>query len=300
MTLFRSGAVANGPDATQWAGAAILLLATALWGTTFALGKDALDHVSPAPMLTARFVVAAIIFLPFLRLDPRLWIAGLELGILEWGGYALQTIGLQYTTPGRSAFLTAMSVIFVPLFAAATGRRIDRVIWGTAIAGFIGAGLLSYDGSPPNLGDAWTVLCAACWGIYILRLEHHSPNFTPRALTAVQLVIVAAACAVWMGIERPTTDFSSFPWLTILYLAIAATALTTWLQTLGQRRVSAPRSAVIFTVEPVFATAFVFLWHGELPGSRGWIGSGLIVAAALVCALRKPSARIDPLRADQM
>lgn len=121
-------------------GVLLLSLTTFLWGTTFVVTKAVLGRFPASQLIFARFLIAAILFLPFLRFGRRLWLAAIELGVLLWLGYATQTIGLQYTTVSRSAFITALHVILVPVLVALLGRRLrsdlDR---GDLGAGWCGA-----------------------------------------------------------------------------------------------------------------------------------------------------------------
>ena len=205
----------------------------------------------------------------------------------------MQTIGLQYTTVSRSAFITALFVVFVPVVAAAAGRRSRGVVWVAGVVAMIGVGLLSGDGLPVNRGDLWTLGCAVVWAVYIFRLEGYAARLPSLPLTAVQLGVMAVATGVWTVCERhPAAPApSAFPWAAVLYLGLFATAATTLLQTLGQKSVSAAQAAVLYTLEPVWASVFAFLILRERPGPRGWAGMALILAAALLTQL--PQRRSD-------
>src|SRR5688572_21802048 len=158
---------------------AILLAVTLIWGTTFVATRWLVAGDKPALSAGAlvfwRFMIAALLFTPALlgrRREPGLWRAGLELSFWLWCGFATQAIGMVYTTASRSAFVTSLNVVFVPVLTALAGRRVGWVIWAAAVAALGGAALLSYDGSTPNRGDVWTLGCALAYAIYIFRLEH--------------------------------------------------------------------------------------------------------------------------------
>src|SRR5690349_13276059 len=113
----------SSPNSHTTRGVAILTATTLIWGTTFVVTKESLNGQFPASDLVfARFLVAGLTFLPFLRGGRKLWLAAIELGVLLWLGFALQTIGLRYTTATRSAFFTSMHVILVPAFSGLLGR----------------------------------------------------------------------------------------------------------------------------------------------------------------------------------
>ncbi len=281
----------------HWAGVIILIIATIIWASTFVVTKQAVGnlHVPPSVMMAARFGVAVLLFLPFFRGGRRLWLVGLEVSLWEWLGYATQTIGLQYTTASRSAFITCLSVVLIPLFHWATGKPILRRVWLAAVLAFVGVGLLSYDGSAANRGDLWTLLTAAFYGYYIVRLEKVSDQFPSLPLTALQLLGVLLLSSGWAGVQHPAWTFK-IPWPAVIYLGIAATALTTFLQTLSQRWITAPEAAIIFTLEPVWAAGFAFVILHERFGMQGWIGGGLVLMAALLS--QWPGRQLPPAQAD--
>ncbi|RIL08496.1 EamA family transporter [bacterium] len=285
-----------GPHA---AGIAALLVVTLLWGTTFAVIKGAVTHVAPLHLTLARFAIAGSIFLPWVVRSRHAWGAGLELGGWLFLGYATQAVGLRYTTASRSAFITAASVVLVPLLITAAGRRVPRSVSVAALVALAGVGLLSWDGSPPNVGDAWTLVTAAAYAVYVVRLEAHALAVDTRRLTAVQLWSVAMFAALGVLAGRAVGGPSAVgappaippsAWAAVAYLALAATAVTTWLQAAGQRRVTAPEAALIYTLEPLWAALFAYWWLGESLGRRGLAGAALVVAAMLLSQwpIRRP------------
>ena len=224
----------------QYAGWLLLNLVTVLWGSQHAIIKLALDdtsaHTSPAELNLTRFVIAAAVFVMAAFVPSRdredspvqgdgasaeaqgsapedthqrdiedrrgvgVLKAGTELGMYTFAGYAMQSIGLQYTSASRSAFLLYLNVKLVPILGLLLyGRRIAGKTWlnvGVALAGTV---LLGYDGSPPNTGDAWSVAAAAASALFILRLEGAAQQYDPAKLNAVSMTTVSALCALWLG-----------------------------------------------------------------------------------------------------
>ena len=265
-------------------GVPLIVATTLLWGSTFAIVKTQVrSTVTPDTLVAGRFVLAAVVLLPFVRGGRRLWTAAAELGVLLWAGYATQTVGLRYTTVGRSAFLTTAAVALVPVYTKLAGGRVGRFVWPAAAVAVAGVALLGGDAiaGPPNRGDAWTLACTLVWSAYIYRMERHAAVLPPAALTAAQVIVVAALSVAWAILRRsPILPGVGYPWLAIAYLGLATTALTTWLQTLGQRFVPAAEAAVLFTLEPVFAAAFGWVLLGDRLGPAGLAGGGLVLAAA--------------------
>ena len=266
-----------------------LNLATLFWGSTFVLVKDSLQNLSAGQINLVRFAVATLFFIPFLfNRDRKLWQAGLELGVYLWIGYFTQTLGLQYTSASRSAFITTLYVVLLPLLLGILGQRLGWAVWLSAGLAIAGVGLLSYDGSPPNLGDLWTVATAVSYAVYIWRLGHLANRFRTLPLTGIQMLCITLLSLLWVGWERPSWDWAGFPYFSILYLGLIASALCIWLQALGQRTVPAPQAAIIFALEPVYASAFAFFLLGERLGLQGLIGAGFIIGATLMNQIRSP------------
>ncbi|RIH87173.1 DMT family transporter [Calidithermus roseus] len=265
-----------------------LNVATLLWGTTFVVIKQSLESLSASQITLARFAVAALCFVPFLlRLERRVWRAGLELGFYLWLGYATQAIGLEYTTASRSAFITTLYVVILPMFLGLIGHKLRLPVWAAAMMAIAGVGLLSYDGSPPNLGDVWTLGTALAYTFYIWRLEHFVAvrSYPTLPITGVQMLGVALLSGLWVAWEGPGWSASGFPYAQMLYLGLVATALCIWLQALGQRTVPAPEAAIAFTLEPVYAAIFAYFLLGERLGVQGLVGGFLILGATLVSQL---------------
>ncbi|MEZ0347237.1 MAG: EamA family transporter [Thermus sp.] len=271
------------------AGLLALNLLTLIWGTTFVVVKGAVGEMAPSLLVLLRFLVASAFFLPFaLRLPKGIWGPGLELAFWLLLGYASQAVGLLYTSASRSAFITALNVVLVPLLLSLAGRRV-RGVWLAAFLAFLGVGLLSYDPQQPplNVGDLWTLLTALTYALYIVRLEVHAKAYPSLPLTAVQVLGTALLALPWALGEGVRLE--GVPWGAVLYLGVVATALTTWLQTWGQRRVPAPQAAILYTLEPVWATLFAYLLLGERLGLTGLLGALLVVLATSLAIRRSPA-----------
>ncbi len=264
-------------------GALLLVLLTVVWGSSFAVIRGAVAGFPPSLLVLLRFLVAAAIFLPWLRGGRGLALAGLELGFWLVVGYGTQAVGLLYTTAGRSAFITALSVVLVPLFAGLLGRPVPRRVWVGAGLALLGVGLLTFEGGPPNVGDLWTLFTALSYAIFILRLEDYARTLGAGRLTLAQVFGVLLWAFLWVGLERPAA--AAIPWPAVLYLGVVATALATWLISAGQSRVTAAEAAVIYALEPVWAALFAYLLLGEALGAQGILGAALVLFAILYSQL---------------
>lgn len=266
-----------------------LNLLTLIWGTTFVVVKGAVAEVPPGLLVFWRFLVASAFFLPLLlRLPPGAWGPGLELAFWLFLGYATQAVGLEHTSASRSAFITALNVVLVPLLLSLAGRRVGGV-WLSALLALLGVAFLSYDPRQPplNAGDLWTLLTALAYALYIVRLEVHAKAVPSLPLTAIQVLGTALFALPWALAQGVRLE--GVPWGAVLYLGVAATALTTWLQTWGQGHVPASQAAILYTLEPVWATLFAFLVLGERLGPSGLLGAALVLLATLQAIRRSPA-----------
>ena len=304
------------PAIEPWQAFAALNAATLIWGSQHALIKDVVADASPSSTNAARFLIAAVAALPWLpgapwrATEPRAagastaastWGAGFELGCWSFLGFALQAVGLQYTSASRSAFLLYLNVKLVPLIALVLyGRRSPLRTWASAALAFGGTALLSYDGGPPNVGDLWSVAAALASACFILRLEEAALASAAPAeeLNAATIVSSAALTTCWAaadvyllpgggGGERAAQLAASLAEnaLPLLYLALVTTAAAQWLQTLGQSRVNAQDAALIYALDPVYAAGFSWLLLGETLGPQGYAGAAVVLAAVLLSRL---------------
>ncbi|MBD0334676.1 MAG: DMT family transporter [Cyanobacteria bacterium Co-bin13] len=278
-------------------GVTALLLGTLLWSTAYIVVKDIVGTLPPSSIVLGRFAIAALCFLPWLRLKPGLMLAGAELGCWLIGGYGTQTLGLQYTTAGRSAFIASLCVILVPLLLGLIGRRIAAAAWVAAALALVGIALLSYQGGRLNVGDLWSLGTAVCWAGHIIRLERFAQRYPTLPLTAIQIWSMTALSLGWaafdQGMGQPTAvSAAAVPWGWLVYLGLFTTALPTWLQTFGQMRVSPPEAVILFTLEPVAAVILAFFLLGESLTDLQILGAILIIVATYVSQLPSRASRL--------
>lgn len=270
-----------------------LVFVTLVWGTTFTVVKGALADASPLVLVAARFGLASLLLLP---LAPRLTraevVGGVVLGLLFWGGIALQTTGLQETTPSRSAFITSLTAPLVPIvgWVAYRERPGLRVLVAILVA-TAGLYLLTDPGTGgPNRGDLLTALGAILFAGHIVAIGRFTGQGDSGRLLLVQLgvtALLAAAAAPMVGGAR----FTPTPALVLALLFLVSTAIGTfWYQIRAQRVLSPTETGLIFTLEPVFASIMSWLAIGETLSAVQWLGGALVVCAMALSALRRPPA----------
>ncbi|MBN3926950.1 DMT family transporter [Nostoc sp. NMS4] len=267
----------------------LLLFTTLIWGTTFPLLKNAIDSLSPSALIGSRFLVAALACLPFgFKLNRRLVRDGIILGTLLFTAFTTQVIGLESTSASRAAFITSMNVILIPLIEALMGRSVSLIAFLSAFLALAGIGVMSWEGGSLNIGDLWVFGCAVCYAIYILVLEVFASRHNSIKLTALQLFVVAVLGTIWAApelVDQIRAIKANF--VVILYLGIVATAAVTWTQAFAQQWVPATQTAIIYTLEPVFAAIFSFLLLRETMGVRGFLGASMILVSILLSQIRR-------------
>ena len=268
----------------------ILLGITAIWGSTFPVMKVSLNGISPVLLLAYRFGIASLVMLLLFgrrAIKRNTLKAGFVLGITLFFGHAFQIVGLKYTTPTNSGFITALYVVFTPFIAyfllEDEIRRNDVVSLLLAIPGLY---LISGATLHINYGDALTILCAISFAFQIV-LVHRYSGLDYLSLSFWQIfwnfIFSAVYSALFEGLEMPN-DTST--WLGIIYLAIFATVLTFTLQVKYQGETRAQRAAMIYSAEPLFSYLTSFLFLGEVLSIKGNIG-GLLILAGIWNEVRK-------------
>jgi drug/metabolite transporter (DMT)-like permease len=210
--------------------------------------------------------------------------AGLWCGVALTAGYLLQTVGLQYTSTSNSAFLTGLFVVFTPLLAAGLARRPPGP-GALAGVGLATAGLFLLTGARVTLsaGDALTLGCALFFAAHIVVLGEVADRFHPVHLNAVQLVVVAVGAALALPVTG-VGHVTAAALAAAAFTGVAASGLAFTLQLFGQRHVGPTGSALLLSLEPVFAGMFGYA-AGERLGSGGFIGASLILAGVMVAQL---------------
>jgi drug/metabolite transporter (DMT)-like permease len=283
----------------------LLVFVTLCWGTTFVQVKCALNYISPLSFNFFRMGIAAVAMClvfhkDLARLTAKSARAGAFIGILLWLSYQLQTIGLKYTTPSKSAFLTGICVVLVPLLLALFfHRHINRWTSCGALVAFAGLFLMAFPAQSFNLkavngGDVLSLGCAVCFAFQIILLGRATQKHSFRQIAAVQITV----CAFLMAAVNPALK-AGFPSLglpaitwnatviwALLVTALLCTVLAFSVQAWAQQFTPPSHAALILSTEPVFAALMSWLYLGETLGVRGASGAGLILAGVLISELK--------------
>jgi drug/metabolite transporter (DMT)-like permease len=276
-------------DATKAKLATLVLLGiTACWGSTFFLIHDLLDRVPAVDFLAVRFSIAGVLLLvvaprAVLRLSPGARKQAAVLGGLYGVGQILQTIGLAHTPASVSGFITGMYVVATPLFAAVLLRnRITKLTWGAVLLAFCGLAVLTLDSFSIGYGEALTFVAAMLYALHIVGLGAWSNAQDALGMSILQVVMVAVICLVVSAPGGIVLPDNGRDWLAVLYMAVFPAALALLGQTWAQAHLTATRTAIVMSMEPVFAAFFAVLLGGESVTSRMLLGGALVLAAMLI------------------
>ena len=268
---------------------AALILVTAVWGITFVQVKDAVELYPLLAFLAVRYLIATASLAPVAVLRLRTLgreglVAGGILGILVALGIGLQTAGLERTTVTNTGFITGLYVLFTPLLALALFRTpIPRQLWLAVGLALVGLALLSGVPEGSATGDLLVLVSTVAQALQIVMVERYANRFDVFALTFVQ---VAAAGVAFLAIAGAAGDLSvprgTTVWAALLVTGLFAVAFALVVQVWAQRRVSATRIAVIFSLETVFAGLFGYLLADDRIGAIGFAGCAVIFSGILI------------------
>jgi drug/metabolite transporter (DMT)-like permease len=269
---------------------------TLIWGTTFVVVKAALAEVSTLVFLTLRFwVAAAALFVIYRSAVRKVGTGpGILAGCLLFTAYVFQTLGLERTTPTKSAFFTGLAIPMVPLVNSLVYKIRPRLVEvaGILIAS-VGMALLTLSSAADlrlrmSQGDLLSLLCAVTFAVHIVIIGHYAQVIGFESLAVVQIATAAilGSAAFWFA-EPVRFHMTPGVAAAVLLTGLLATALAFTTQAWAQQYTSSTRAALIFALEPLVAWATSYAVTGERMTSRGRVGAGMILAGILVVELRR-------------
>ena len=266
-----------------------LLFVTTIWGLTFVLVKEALNDAPPFSFATLRFGLATLLILlivnkNILTITKNEIIGGILCGFFLFLGYAFQNFGLMNTTATKSAFITSVSVLIVPLLLVAMDiQKVKMRIWLAVVLATFGLYLLILPGGGINIGDVITFGCAVSFALHIIAQDNYlKKEIRLLPFFCIQLAFVTLISFIHAQIFEP----EAIIWSTRLTTAIIITGIFATLIALltmiwAQKILNPAETAIIFAMEPVAAALFAIVFAGEILGLLGWIGGGMICLAVI-------------------
>ncbi|MFB5088696.1 DMT family transporter [Psychrobacillus sp. PGGUH221] len=274
----------------RYLGEILLVITAIIWGSGFVASAVSLEYYTPYQILAGRFMIGAILLTILFhkklkKLNKSSLIKGAILGVFLYLAFALQTVGLQYTTPSKNAFLTAVNVVFVPFIGFLFyKRKIDMFEMIGAVMAVIGVAVLSLKISTEiNIGDLLTLCCAVGFAFHIFYTARFVKTEDPVVITIVQMMV--AALIGWIVvIFRGEISFSleTEGVMNLLYLGVFSTTIAYLMQTVAQKYISETKAAIILSTESFWGMVFSVIILSEVMTLKMIIGAILILLAIII------------------
>lgn len=281
-------------------GSIILLFTALIWGTAFVAQSVGVEHIPPFTFNGVRNVVGAIALLPVIfvmnKLSKKnkahiasdkkaLWIGGVCCGVVLAVASTLQQFGLVYTTPGKAGFLTALYIVFVPVFSIILKKKVRRSVWISVALATLGMYLLCVKESVTiNKGDILVFLCAIAFTFHIMAIDRFSPKVDGVKLSCIQFAVCAVLCLFCALIfEQVSLSELTCATVPILYTGVMSSGVAYTLQIIGQKYTSPALATLIMSLESVFAAlaGWIILGQGM---SLSEIAGALLMFASIIIA----------------
>ncbi len=267
-----------------------LIITAIIWGSGFVASAVSLEYYTPYQILAGRFLIGvlilAVVFHKRLKtIKKSTWIKGSILGIFLYIAFVLQTVGLQFTTPSKNAFLTAVNVVIVPFIGFLIyKKKIDIFELGGAFMAMIGVAILSLKfSSEINIGDLLTLCCAVGFAFHIFYTSKFVKDEDPIQLTIIQMTAAAVIGFVVVVFKGETTFSTETEGLIpLLYLAVFSTTIAFLLQTIAQKFITETKAAIILSTESFWGMAFSVVILSEVMTGKMIIGAILILGAIVI------------------
>jgi len=281
----------------------LLMLSAIIWGFAFVAQRLGMEYVGPFTFNAVRFALGAAILVPVLALTRKrraamttsgpkpgaaaTLAAGALLGLIIFTGSSLQQVGLVYTTAGKAGFITGLYVIFVPMLGLAWGQRTAGGAWAGALLAVAGLYLLSFTGTwTLSTGDSLVLLSAVAWAIHVQLVGWLVRRYDVILLACLQFA-VCSLFSLLVSLARETTTMADLQGaaLPILYAGLLSTGVAFTLQVVAQRHARPAHTAIILSLEAVFAVLGGWMILGELLSLRGIAGCVLMLGGMLIAQL---------------
>jgi drug/metabolite transporter (DMT)-like permease len=266
-----------------------LVAITAVWGVTFVQVKDAVALYPLFAFLAVRFAIATgVLAVPAFARVRSLGrdgaAGGVLLGMLLAAGYVLQTAGLERTTVSSTGFITGLYVVLTPLLALVIFRaRIGRAAWAGVVLATVGLAMLSGIHAGSVAGDLLVLAASAVYSLQIVLLERYASWVDALAFTFVEMAAAfAGLLVVAVALGDLHVPHGWTVWGALLVTGVFASALGFLLQAWAQRTTSATRTALAFSLEPVWTAFFGYTLSGDRLGAVGWGGCAAIMAGIVL------------------
>ena len=292
-------------DKRKWMGTLLLFFAALIWGTSFVAQDVGAKTVDGFTYQAVRNLLGAAVLLPLCFVSDAvakrkgiwqpptkkgrqyLWLGGVGCGLLLCVAVVLQQFGIanNVTSPGKDAFITALYIVFVPVFGLLFGKRSQPHVYACVVVALAGLWLLCMGGSGITTGDILVILCSVAFSFHIILVDLVAPHVDGIKLSCIQFFVAAFVSGIGMFIfEQPDIKAILGAWMPIVYSGVFSAAGGYTLQILGQKHTPPTIACLVMSLESVFAviSSMILLPEVPAPTAREWIGMVLIFAAIIV------------------
>ena len=288
-------------------GNVILMITALIWGSAFVAQSVGMEHVGPFTFITARYIIGGIFLIPCMILlnkinksnvkkyeksdRKNLIVGGILCGIALFVASSFQQIGIEYTTVGKSGFITALYIIIVPILGMFFKKKVQGRVWISVVIALIGLYLLCINESfKISNGDLLILMCAFCFSIHILIIDKYSPIVDGVKMSCIQFFVAGILGVIPMYIfENPNIYNLLQAYSPILYAGVMSSGVAYTLQIIGQKYTSPVMATLIMSLESVFAALSGWIILGEVFSIKEFCGCVLVFVAIIFAQLPKKS-----------
>ena len=267
-----------------------LIITAIIWGSGFVASAVSLEYYTPYQILAGRFLIGVVILCVIFHkklkeINKSALMKGAILGGILYLGFVLQTVGLQYTTPSKNAFLTAINVVIVPFIGFFIyKKKIDGFELIGAVIAVIGVAVLSLQfSSEINVGDLLTLCCAFAFAFHIFYTARFVKDEDPVLLTIIQMMAAATIGFIVVFFKGETSfTVEAAGLMPLVYLGVFSTTIAFLLQTVAQKYITETKAAIILSTEAFWGMVFSVVILSEVLTIKMGIGATLILGAILI------------------
>lgn len=280
----------------------VLLLTAIIWGCAFVAQSSGMDYVGPFTFQTSRSILGCLVLIPFILANDAvkkknntyekqnlktLVLGGILCGTALTVASGLQQYGMQYSTAGKGAFITAMYIVLVPILGLFMKKKVNPIIWISVILGALGLYLLCIkEDFSLGEGDIYLILCAVAFSFHILIVDYFSARVDGVKLSCIQFGVMFLLSAIFMfATETPHMADMQAAWLPICYAGIMSCGVGYTLQIVGQKYTEPTVASLLMSLESVFAVIAGIIILKEAPSLKEWLGCASMFTAIMIAQI---------------
>ena len=294
---------------SQFRGILCLSIAAFVWGSSFVAQSIGMEKIEAFTYNGIRTLMGAAVLLPFVLVkdlrglrgvspedrtalkqeNKQAWIAGAIMGAALCVASNFQQFAFNYTTPGKIAFITALYMLFVPIFGLFLGKKPPVLIWACVLLGGAGLYFLSFPAggfSAINTGDVLSLICAVFFAVQILLVERYAENHDPVKLSFVQFLVSGViSCLLMFVFETPRIPDINAAILPLLYSGVLSCGVAYTFQVIGQKYTESTLASLIMCTESVFGVLSAAVILKQIPTGREITGCVMMFTAIIAAQL---------------